>query len=415
MDSQVTPTNRAHPGEMHARQDRSEEVRARPPHGIALAIVALAFGGLFIGTGEFAAMSLLPALASGTGVSVPEAGGYVSAYALGVVVGAPLLAVFCARRPQKSVLIGLILLFALGCLGSTFAPGHLALLGARFVSGLPHGAYYGVASLVAAQMVAENRRSQAIGLVMLGLAAANVAGVPAVTWLGQALGWRAAFGAVAGGGVLTAVLIVLFAPRIAADTSASPLKQLKAFGRLQVWLTLAVAAIGFGGMFAVYSYITPTLTEVSHLAASTVPWVLALWGGGMVVGNLVGGWMADRALLPAIFGMLLWNVLFLGVFALVAAQPIAAMGTLFLVGTGFSLVPALQTRLMNVAGDAQTLAAALNHSAFNIANALGATLGGLSIAHGFGWASTGWVGAGLAAVGLLVMLVSARLPAEVRQ
>ncbi len=253
-------------------------------------------------------------------------------------------------------------------------------------------------------MVPTQRRAQAIGYVMLGLAAANVIGVPAATWLGQSLGWRSAFGAVGLGCVLTAVMMMLYVPRIAAEAGASARTELGGMKSLQLWLTLGVASIGFGGMFAVYSYITPTLTEVTGLELGSVPMALATWGMGMIVGNLVGGWLADRALIPAIFGMLVWNIVFLGLFSITASSPAWALVTLFLIGNGFALVPALQAHLMQVAGKAQTLAAALNHSAFNASNAIGATLGGLAITKGMGWASTGWVGGALAFAGLLVML-----------
>jgi len=378
-------------------------------HGIGIAITMLGLGALFIGTGEFASMSLLPGLASSTEVSIPVAGGYITAYALGVVVGAPLIAILAARWPRKALLIALVALFAAGYAASAVAWNHATLLAARFIAGLPHGAYYGVACLVAASMVADNRRAQAAGYVMAGLAAANVIGVPAATWIGQLFGWRGAFGALAAGGAIAAVLFWFFIPTIARDESASARSELSGLKKPQLWLTLATASIGFGGMFSVYSYITPTLTEVTGFTSGQVPMVLALWGVGMIVGNVIGGWLADRALVPAIFYMMIWNALFLGAFSLFAPSGIGTLVVLFLIGCGFALVPALQVRLMNVAGEAQTLAAALNHSAFNISNAVGASLGGLSIASGLGWASTGWVGAALAALGIVFFAVSIAL------
>ncbi|WP_323922644.1 MFS transporter [Aeromonas caviae] len=388
----------------HASTSAKASSVAVPSHGLLLAILTLGMGGLFIGTGEFASMSLLPDMAQSTGVSIPVAGSYISAYALGVVVGAPLIAALGARWERKMLLLALLALAVVGYVASACAWDHVSLFAARFVSGLPHGAYYGVAALVAAAMVPTQRRAQAIGYVMLGLAAANVIGVPAATWLGQSLGWRSAFGAVGLGCVLTAVMMMLYVPRIAAEAGASARTELGGLKSLQLWLTLGVASIGFGGMFAVYSYITPTLTEVTGLELGSVPMALATWGMGMIVGNLVGGWLADRALIPAIFGMLVWNIVFLGLFSITASSPAWALVTLFLIGNGFALVPALQAHLMQVAGKAQTLAAALNHSAFNASNAIGATLGGLAITKGMGWASTGWVGGALAFAGLLVML-----------
>lgn len=385
------------------------------PYGIFIAILTLGLGGLFIGTGEFASMSLLPAMADSTGVSIPTAGGYISAYAIGVVVGAPLIAALGAGTSRKTLLLILMLLFIAGYGASVLAWNHATLLAARFVSGLPHGAYYGVASLVAAAMVSAQRRAQAIGYVMLGLAAANVIGVPVATWLGQQLGWRTAFGVIGACGAGAALMIALFVPRLAAEKGVTARSELAALRSLPVWLTLGVASIGFGGMFAVYSYITPTLTEVTGLHADTVPLALMAWGAGMVVGNLAGGWLADRALIPAIFGMLIWNAVFLGLFSITASSPLWTLITLFLIGNGFALVPALQAQLMQVAGKAQTLAAALNHSAFNISNAVGATLGGLAISHGYGWASTGWVGALLAVAGLVLMGLLTMLPVEHRR
>lgn len=376
------------------------------PRGTGIAITMLGLGGLFIGTGEFASMSLLPGLASSTDVSIPVAGGYITAYALGVVVGAPLIAILAARWPRKALLIALLALFAAGYGASAVAWNHATLLGARFLAGLPHGAYYGVACLVAASMVAENRKAQAAGYVMAGLAAANVIGVPVATWIGQLVGWRGAFAALAAGGALVFVLFWLYIPTLPRDASASPKSELGGLRKPQLWLTLATASIGFGGMFSVYSYITPTLTEVTGFTSGQVPMVLALWGVGMIVGNVIGGWLADRALVPAIFYMMIWNALFLSAFSLFASSGVGTLAALFLVGCGFALVPALQVRLMNVASEAQTLAAALNHSAFNISNAVGASLGGVAIASGLGWASTGWVGAGLAVLGIVFFAIS---------
>lgn len=378
------------------------------PHGLFAAIMALALGGLLIGTGEFVSMSLLPALASSTGVSVPAAGSYISAYAIGVVLGAPAIAVMAARAPRKTVLIVLLAVVTAGNLASSFAASHATLLAARFLAGVPHGAYYGVACLLAAAMVPDNKKAQAAGYVMSGLAAANVVGVPLGTWLGQAFGWRATFGAIGAGGGLSILLFMLYVPAVSAAAGASPMRELRGLRRPQLWLTLAVASIGFGGMFAVYSYITPTLVEVTGFELASVPLVLSLWGVGMIVGNFVGGWLADRALVPAIFGMLVWNAAFLALFSLVAPSRSGTLVVLFLIGCGFALVPALQVRLMNVAGEAQTLAAALNHSAFNLSNALGAAVGGYAITQGAGWASTGWVGAILAVLGVSLMALSAR-------
>lgn len=376
------------------------------PHGVFIAILALALGGLFIGTGEFVAMSLLPGLAADTGLSVPAAGNYISAYAIGVVLGAPAIAIAAARVPRKILLIVLLALVAGGNVASSLAPGSLSLMAARCLAGIPHGAYYGVACLLAATMVPARRKAQAAGYVMSGLAAANVVGVPLGTWMGQTYGWRTTFAMLGVGLIVTIVLFLRYVPAVATAGDASPMRELRGLLRPRLWLTLAVASIGFAGMFSVYSYITPTLIEVTGFKAATVPLVLSVWGIGMIVGNLVGGWLADRALLPAIFGMLAWNAVFLALFTWVAPSPLATTIVLFLVGCGFALVPALQVRLMSVAGEAQTLGAALNHSAFNVSNALGATAGGAAIAAGHGWSSTGWVGAIFAVAGIVLMCLS---------
>lgn len=376
------------------------------PHGVTTAIVTLGLGGLFIGTGEFVSMSLLPDIAKTTDVSIPTAGRYITAYALGVVIGAPLIAILAARWPRKMLLISLLALFAVGYAASALAWNHPSLLVARFIGGLPHGAYYGVACLVAATLVGADKKAQAAGYVMAGLAAANVIGVPVATWIGQLMGWRVTFGALAAAGAISMALFWYFIPTIPKDEAASPAAELAGLKRIQIWLTLATASIGFGGMFAVYSYITPTLTEVSGFRIDQVPMVLALWGLGMIAGNLIGGRLADRALVPAIFYIMVWNVVFLAFFSIFSASSMATLATLFMVGCGFALVPALQVRLMNVAGNAQTLAASLNHSAFNISNAIGASLGGWAIAAGWGWASTGWVASILAVLGIVLMSIS---------
>lgn len=389
--------------------DSSPSARPVPPSGILPAMVALGSGGLFIGTGEFAPMSLLPDLAHATQVSIPSAGAYISAYAAGVVVGAPAFAIMAARWPRKKLLIALLMIALLGYAFSAAAGGYHALLTARLISGLPHGAWYGVAALVAASMVPESQKARYIAYVMLGLAIANVAGVPLVTWVGQVFGWRFSFAVVAIGLLLTGVMVSFFVPFVVPDKSASPIKEIGALKSPQVLMTFATASVSFAGMFAVYSFITPTMTQVSGFSLSTVPWILVLWGLGMVFGNIVGGSLADKGLVPAIFGMILWNLLFLALFALVAQWKVPALITLFFLASGFSLVPALQAHMMNIAGEAQTLASSLTHSAFNISNALGATFGGMAISLGWGWVSTGWVGVFFAFIAMVFMFLSVQI------
>jgi len=276
----------------------------------------------------------------------------------------------------------------------------------RFVAGLPHGAYFGVASLVAAAMVPPSKRGEAIGKVIVGLSVANVLGVPAATWLGETFGWRSTFMAVAVIAFLTAAMIYVFVPAVKADKHASALTELGALKQPQVWLTLLAAGIGFGGIFAVYSYITPLLTEVTHLPLTRVPLMLSLIGIGMVVGSVVCGKLADRWLKGTMIGMYAFTALMLTILVFVAHSAAAMVVVLFLIGICTMATVSFQARLMDVAGDAQSLAAALNHSAFNIANALGAWLGGVAIAAGYGWTSTGWVGLGLSIIGIAVLLWS---------
>jgi DHA1 family inner membrane transport protein len=387
--------------------------RDTTPHGAVLAQLALALGGFALGTGEFASMGLLPNVARDVHVSVPVAGHMISAYALGVVIGAPLLAVVFARAGRRAMLIGLMVFFATANVLCAVASSYGLIVAARFLAGLPHGAYFGIASLVAASLVPADKRAQAVARMMLGLSSANIVGVPFATWVGQVAGWRAAFVVVAAIGLATATLCRLALNPTPAPNGASPLTELGALKRGQVWLTLGIAAIGFGGVFAVYSYITPMLTIVSGLSEAHVPIVLSVIGMGMVAGSLFGGWLADRGVMRAIWITLVLNVVTLGLVAITAHDAVLVTINMFFVGfAALSMGPPLQTRLMDIAADAQALAASLNHSAFNLANALGAWLGGVAIAAGLGWTSTGPIGALLAIGGLLIWFMAARTRAE---
>ncbi|MGR9210719.1 MFS transporter [Rhizobium leguminosarum] len=376
---------------------------------VALVQLALACGGFGIGTGEFAIMGLLPNVADTFSVTTPQAGYVISAYALGVVVGAPVIAVLAAKMARRTLLLTLMLIFAAGNISSAMAPTFESFTLLRFVSGLPHGAYFGVAALVAASMVPVHRRARAVGRVMLGLTVATLLGTPLTTFFGQSLDWQVAFFSVGVLGLLTVALIWFYVPKDRVSEEAGFLRELGAFRRPQVWLTLGIAAVGYGGMFAMFSYIASTTTEVAMLPETAVPIMLVLFGVGMNAGNFIGSWLADKSLLGTIGGSLIYNVVVLTTFSLTAANPYMLGLCVFLVGCGFAAGPALQTRLMDVAADAQTLAAASNHSAFNIANAIGAWLGGLVIAAGYGFAATGYVGAVLSFLGLFVFAASLRL------
>ncbi|MBN9466233.1 MFS transporter [Brevundimonas sp.] len=373
---------------------------------VALVLIALAMGGFAIGVTEFAAMSILPDFAAGLGVDAPTAGHVISAYAAGVVVGAPILAVLGARLPRWLLLIGFMALFAVGNILSALAPSYPWMLVFRFLSGLPHGAYFGVAALVAASTVPLEYRTRAVSTILMGLTVATIIGVPFANVVSHAYGWRWTFAIVGVLAVATMALVAQFAPRDPAHADASPWRELGALKRGQVWLTLGVGAIGFGGMFAVYAYLASTLQAVTGVGPEVLPWVFAVFGVGMFLGNILGAWAADRIGFPAAGGVLLWSAAALSLYPFAASNVWALMVVVFLIGGGGGLGAILQTRLMDVAGDAQTLAAALNHSAFNTANAIGPLLGGMAIAAGLGWTSTAWVGVGLSLGGFAIFVVA---------
>ena len=377
-----------------------------PQFGVALTILALSCGAFGIGVGEFAVMALLPEMASSFHASVPEAGYSITAYAAGVVIGAPLIAVAATRMTRRALLLILMTVFALGNLASAAAPSLGTLIALRFLTGLPHGAYFGVAALVAASLSVPTRRTQMVGYVMLGLTIATLIGTPAMALFGEMLSWRVMFLVDGLIGALTFALISKYLPQDARPKLTGVMRELVAFTRPQVLLTLAVAASGFGGMFSIFSYIAATATDYAKLSVGYVPLIMVLFGLGMNVGNLVGSRLADKSLMGTIGGMMVFNIFTMTAFGLFAHLPVALSILTFLLGTGFAAAPAVQTRLMDVAREGQTLAAASMHSAFNIANALGAWLGGRVIAEGFGYGATGYVGAVLSLVGLCVFAVS---------
>jgi MFS transporter, DHA1 family, inner membrane transport protein len=380
---------------------------APQPAVLKLAVLALALGGFGIGTNEFVAMGLLPDIAAGLNITEPTAGHLISAYALGVVIGAPLIAALTARVPRKALLLSLMVVFTLGNLATVLAPTYGSLLVARFAAGVPHGAYFGIAALVAAKLMGPGNRAKAVAHVMTGLTVATVIGVPIASWLGQALGWRVAFGLVVVIGAVTLTAIWVWLPAIGATHASSPLTELGALKRPQVWLALAVGMVGFGGMFAVYTYVATTLTDVAGMSRGWVPLALMVFGAGMVVGNIVGGRLADWSVIRSLYLVLTALGVMLAVFVAASHNPFTALVLLFGIGaSGAAIGPALQTRLMDVAADAQTLAAALNHSALNIANASGAWIGGLVIAAGFGYTAPAAAGAVLAGAGVLILTVS---------
>jgi DHA1 family inner membrane transport protein len=370
-----------------------------------LAITALALGGFAIGTTEFVTMGLLPDIASSVDHSIASTGHIISAYALGVVVGAPVIVSLAARLPRRGLAVALVLAIGIGNLLTALAGSYGSVMLARFVAGLPHGAYFGVASLLAASLVPAERRGRAVGSVMLGLSVATVAGVPASTWLGQHLGWRSAYWAVVGVTVLTALLIWLLVPASPGDPSASVRGELSALKKPPVLYAAAAGMVGFGGVFAMYSYIAPIVTDVTDLSRDAIPWFLFSFGLGSVLGAWLAGRLADWDTVRTVIGAFVASVVVLVLVFALAPYSVPALMAVFTVGVlGSVLAINLQLRLMHAAGDAEMLGAALNHSALNIANGLGAFVGSVVISAGHGYRAPSLVGAGLAVAGLVVFL-----------
>jgi len=376
-----------------------------------LAILAIAVGGFAIGTTEFVTMGLLPQIADGTGVGIATAGHYVSAYALGVVVGAPLIAIAFARAPRKGLLMGLMAFFAVAHLAVLAANTYPTVMAARFLAGVPHGAFFGIGSVVAASLVSHHRRTAAVAAILGGLGVANVIGVPLATLLGQRFSWHLPYVLVGVIAALTVVAIAFFLPHQPPSGEESMRAEMQALRRPQVWLALLIGVVGFGGMFAMYSFITPTMTELAGLDERHIPWVLAAYGVGMVAGMVLSGRVANRVgVLKGIIGALAAIGVLLAFFGWAAQILWVAVVMVFVLGLLPSIVvPLLQTRLMDVAHEGQSLAAALNHSTLNTANALGAWLGSIVLAAGWGYGAPSLVGAGLAVLGVGVAVLSAVL------
>ena len=375
-----------------------------------LALLALALGGFGIGLTEFVIAGLLPEVAADFRVDEATAGWLISGYALSVAVGAVGLTAAVTRFNRKHVLTALMVLFIAGNLVSALASTYEAMLLGRILAALTHGAFFGIGSVVAANLVAPDRRAGAIALMFAGLTSANVLGVPLGTLLGQQLGWRSTFWAITAIGVVALVGMATLVPSQPVDRDGAGLRgEVGAFRSGQVWLSLAVTMLGFGGMFGAFTYIAYTLTEVSGFASSSVPWLLVLFGGGLFAGNWLGGRAADRSVPRTLAVVLAGLTVVLAVFALTAGSQALTVVTLVLMGGfGFATVPGLQMRIMAYAGSAPTLASGSNIAAFNVGNALGAWLGGLTITAGLGYTSPLWVGAALSAGALVVLLVADR-------
>jgi DHA1 family inner membrane transport protein len=363
-------------------------------------LFALAMGAFAIGTTEFASMTLLPFIANDFQTTQTLTGHAISAYALGVVVGSPVIMVLGVRLPRRALLVGLAAFIGIANALSAIAPSLPWLVFFRFLSGFPHGAYFGVAMLLAASLVPKNQRAQAVSRVFLGLTIATIIGVPFATWIGQTVGWRWGMAIVAVLAAITALLIRSLAPASPAQADASPLRELNALRSRQVWLTLGIAGIGFGGIFCVYTYLAATLIEVTHASDLMIPVVMAVFGLGTTVGNLVCGWAADRATMRAAGISLGFTALVLALYPSATENLWLLIPLVFFIGCGVGLAAILQTRLMDVAPNAQSLAGALVQSAFNLANAIGPWVGGIVIAAGFGLPATGYAAAVLTLGGL---------------
>lgn len=379
-------------------------------------IVALALGGFGIGATEFAVMGLLPEIAGdllpaltarSQDAALGRASLLISAYALGVVVGAPTIAAAAARYARRPVLIWLSIAFTTLTALTAFAPTFETAVAARLLAGLPHGAYFGIAGLAAADMMGPGSRGRGAASVLLGLSVSNIVGVPLITAAGQQFGWRVAFLLIAAIFAATAVAIALTLPASAGRPGGSIRTELRALRSGRLWLGVGIGAIGFGGFFAVYSYLSPMVTELAGLGSGAVPWALATVGLGMTIGNIVGGRLADRNPLGTLGALMPVFAVLLAVFALTAQSPAVLFVGCFLFGFITStMAPSVQVRLMDVASEAQTLAAALNHSALNIGNSLGAALGGAVVAAGLGLRAPIWVGVLLSVLGFAIVLWS---------
>ncbi len=374
------------------------------------ALLALAVGAFGIGTGEFVTLGLLPDMAGSLQVSIPAAGHLISAYALGVVVGAPLLTAAAVRLPRKGLLITLALALAVGNFASAAAPGFTWLLVIRFLAALPHGAFFGVAAVTASDLVAPSRRSSAMAVVFTGLTIANIVGVPLTTLVGQHTGWRFVFVLVGLIELVAAGAVLLVVPRVPRPSEPPRLRhELLAFRDPQVWFALGIATIGGGAMFASFSYIAPMMTHLAGYAESSITPLLVLFGIGMTAGNIVGARLADKNLMRTICWALAAEIVVAATFVFTAHNKVTAAVTIVLFPfTAVAMLPAVQSRLVTLAGGAPNLAAASMHSAFNIANSIGAWLGGLTIAAGYGYGSPNVVAAGLATLGLVIALASVR-------
>ncbi|KTE00249.1 MFS transporter [Sphingopyxis sp. H038] len=377
-------------------------------------LLALATGAFGIGITEFAPMGLLPDMAEGLGVSIPAAGLLVSAYALGVLIGAPLMTLTTAKMNRRTLLIGLMAIFTLGNFLSAIAGDYTTLMVARVITSLNHGAFFGVGSVVAASLVAPEKRASAVAAMFMGLTLANVIGVPLAPWVGEAFGWRTAFGAIAIWGLFTMAALRFALPDIPRAEGGNMLAELGVLKRREVLVALALTAIGSAAMFTVFTYIAPILKEATGAGTLFVTAMLVIYGLGLTAGNWLGGIFADRSIDRTLIVSLTGLAAMLILFAVTMYSPIAAGVTIFLWGVAtFAIVPPLQMRVMEAASDAPNLASAVNIGAFNLGNAIGAAVGGGVIGLGLGFPAVSIAGAVMAVAGLAIVLASRQRAAPV--
>ena len=388
----------------------------RRPHAMPLPLLALAVAAFGIGTTEFVIMGLLPDVARDLSVSIPAAGMLVSAYALGVTIGAPIVAIAIANVPRKQALMRLIGIFIVGNLLCALAPNYSILMAARIVTAFCHGAFFGIGSVVAAGLVAPNRRAQAIALMFTGLTLANVLGVPLGTALGQIAGWRTTFWAVTAIGILAAAALQVCLPAKIEMQKASLVHEFGVLKNPQVLMVLGMSVLASASLFAVFTYITPILEDVTGFSPHEVTFVLLLFGLGLTVGSTLGGKLADWKLMRSLLTFLAMIAVVLAAFSLTMHDPIAAMATIFVWGIlAFAIVPPLQILIVNRASDAPNLASTLNQGAFNLGNAGGAWIGGVAISAGAPLTALPWVGVVTAFAALALTLVSAQIDRRARR
>ncbi|MBJ9665811.1 MULTISPECIES: MFS transporter [Burkholderia] len=374
-----------------------------------LPLLALAVGAFGIGTTEFSPMGLLPVIAEGVHVTIPSAGMLISAYAIGVMVGAPVMTLLLARASRRTALMLLMGIFTIGNLLSAVAPDYTTLLLARLVTSLNHGAFFGIGSVVAASVVPRERQASAVATMFMGLTIANVGGVPAATWLGQMIGWRMSFVATAGLGLLAIAGLFAALPRGESGRMPELRAELAVLTRPVVLGALATTVLGAGAMFTLYTYVAPTLAQLTHATPGFVTAMLVLIGVGFSIGNVAGGRLADRSLDGSLIAFLLLLIVVMLAFPMLAATHVGAALALLVWGIAtFAVVPPLQMRVMRAASEAPGLASSVNVGAFNLGNALGAAAGGAAISSGLGYSAVPMVGAGIAVLGLLLVLSQLR-------